>query len=158
MMLQFGLIAFRFAYGRTRKTSFLWFLEFRACPRAPKPAISVFWDPRPQRIKKKNNSFLTYAVSEIQQFEILGKNGRRIVPTICLFSWNYWMQDHYLTENIKFNFGKSLELWDFETKKRRNQETLKPSNFEAKKPRNQDTSKSRNRGTPKPIIVELFLR
>ena len=39
IMLQFQLSIFRSAYGRTRKSSFSWFLFFGTCPWLPKPLI-----------------------------------------------------------------------------------------------------------------------
>ena len=55
ILLHFGRITFRFAYGRDRNSSFLWFRGFWTCPWLPKPIIFIFGKPRiPQIIHGKN--------------------------------------------------------------------------------------------------------
>ena len=46
ILLQFGLITFRFAYGRTQKPSFLWFRDFWTRRQAQKRTIFIFEDTR----------------------------------------------------------------------------------------------------------------
>ena len=103
---------------------------------------------------KKNfpNMFANYGVYKSQNFETpecwhCSKRRAPKIPTICrTTSWKYWIWDPYLSENIKCTFGKSLELWNFETMKPRIFETKKSRNLKSLKPRNQ---KSRNRETLK---------
>ena len=71
--------------------------------------------------------------------------------------WKAWRRNQYLPENMKWIFGnmgsiasqqKTLNgVWNFETKKPRNQATKKLWNVETKKFWNQETKKPRNQET-----------
>ena len=74
----------------------------------------------------EQNHFIHLHILESYNFQSCGQDGRRQIPTTRLInSWKSWIWDQYLPENMKWKFGKSLELW--------NQETLKPT--ESLKPR-----------------------
>ena len=150
-MVHFGLITFRFAYGRDRNSSFLWFRDFWKCPRAPKTTIVIFGDTWTPKIKKSLGHFQKYYVCKSQNFGnplacrflwektplacrfLVGKDGRRQMSKIRLIKhWKSWIWDRYLSKNIKWKFGQSLKLWNQEaqtqgTKKPRNQE--RPSTY-----------------------------
>ena len=114
--------------------------------------------------------FKIIKVPGIYHFENVGKDGRRRMPTIRLIqSWKSWIWDQSLPENMRWEFGKPLKLWIFETKKLQNQETktlwsqgtLKTRNQENKKQqndnqetKNQETNKPTNRETSKPRSQE----
>ena len=49
------------------------------------------------------------------------------------------MWDQYLAESMKWEFGKSLKLWNHETKIFETVETDKPKSQEIKKPRSPET-------------------
>ena len=53
ILLQFELITFRFAYGRSQNSSCLWFLDFWTCPFFPKPIIFIFGDTRTPKTKQE---------------------------------------------------------------------------------------------------------
>ena len=79
--------------------------------------------------------------------EQFGKGGRRKFPTIQRINYREsWIWDQYLLKNSKWEFGYmgSLNLWNAETKKPRNQETENLWNQETKKLWNQETKNLRH--------------
>ena len=160
ILVHFGLMTFRFAYGRTPKPSFLCFWDFWTCPRAPKSIILMFEDPRILKQNKekqfifKNLILINLKVLDIQHFDFFRKDGRwkSRSPNITI-SWKSWIWDQYIPANMKWHFGnmgsvcsKTInefwidELWNFlnfETLKLRNVETKKLWSQETKKPRSQ---------------------
>ena len=62
VLLRFGIIKSRFAYGRDNNSSFLWFRDFWTRHQAPKPTMFIFGDTRtPQTNQEKSPNILKVA-------------------------------------------------------------------------------------------------
>ena len=163
ILLHFGLVTFRFGYGRDRNSSFLRFRALWTCTWVPKRILFIVGGTRiPQQIQEApQTNFWKYCFVMFQSFGnrhfwFVGKEGHRKHMKIRLtVSWKSWIWDQDLPENMKWKFGKMepissnkhemefVNFWNFETKQLWNQETKtlwnqgtwKPRNFETKKPR-----------------------
>ena len=122
------------------------------CPWLRKPILFIFGNTKiPQIFQETNRSILeTYCVWESQNFEHrpfwkCWKRRGRTIPKIRLTnSWESWIWDQYLLENMLWAFCKmgtmsskkhqmiceSSNLWDFENLKLRNFESLELWDFE----------------------------
>ena len=150
----FGLITFRFAYGRTSNSAALWFRDFRTWPRLPKPTIFIFGDPRILQTIQEKSQFISgnyyFYIFDNVGHRNLTKCWKRRAPTNPEDLSNKFLKSldmrWIFTKNMKWtccDMG-SLNLWNFEILKLWNQETKKPRNQETKKLWNQETKKPRN--------------
>ena len=138
-LVRIGLIAFRFAYGRTPKTSFLWFRDFQQCPWLQKPTVFILETPdSSNKSKKESQNILRISGND-------GTDGGRKIPTIRLInSWESLIWDRYLSKTWNENLAN---LWNIGTRKLWNQETKKPRNIDAKKLWNQETKRTHSPST-----------
>ena len=132
ILVQFGLITFRFAHGRIRKPSFLWFRDFWTSPWAPKPTIlSLETSGHLSTINEKQiiSTNTTLIISSFGEhvFENLRKEWlRKSRRSVWQFLENlgYGINIFQKTWN-----GNLVNLWNQETMKPK---TKKPINFSSK--------------------------
>ena len=100
------------------------------------------------RMYFKNICFWKLQNLEIRNLDNFAEDGRRQIPTIRFIKcWEDLTWDQYLSKKHKMIFcgnTGSLNLWNFEIFKPRNQETLRPRNQETLRPRNFATKKPRS--------------
>ena len=168
ILLRFGLITFRFAYGGIQKPSFLWFRDLRTCPGSQNQPFLLLETPGYlNKIKDHpwivftSITFIKLENLEMQSFVNFGKDGRPCCWN-CLEKRaekrNVAASNHFLKildmrsiamKYMKCKFGKSVKLWNQETLKPTNQETVDPRTEESPNPRliksgHQETLESRN--------------
>ena len=146
ILLHFGLITFRFGYGRDRQPIISVISGFSDVSLSPKTNIIYLWrhqdtsnNPRTIQIIFWNIMFGNHKKWETRNLKVLEKTGAEHAwrPVLnFLGNTESVIRDQYLQKTGNGN----LVTWDqylpkhFETKKLRNLETLKPRNFETKQP------------------------
>ena len=158
--------------GESEKASFSWFWDFWTCPWLPTPTIFYLWRPRdtlhnPRKVQSVSEKY-RFCKSSTFGNPHFGKVWGIPAPTnsddplfenleyeINIFqkTWNgnlvIW--DHYLPINT--SIFETLQLWNKETNKPRNQDNNKPNKPKHQKAKskqefpNQETNKPRNRSS-----------
>ena len=167
ILLHFGLVSFRFHYGRGRPPTFM-ILGF-----SDVSIIFVFGATRtPELIQENKTSDSGHILGNLNVKDIrnlfVGEDGRwHILKIRFKTSWESWIRDQSPPTNMKcisvirdqylpqahLMFFASLTLWNQEAKKVRNQETKKLWNYETKKPINQVFLIFRLRESPPPLTI-----
>ena len=108
IMLRFGLVAFRFHFGKSENHSFACFWDFLTCPWLPWPILFNFGDTKILRIiQEKARSILEkyyFWNLNIVEIDILGNVGKGECPTkthICLRCFRTsWIWAEYPQESM----------------------------------------------------------
>ena len=101
---------------------------FSDVPFFPKPTTFIFGYFKIKQIPKHVRNLFVGKFQNVGKpfLKICGKDGGWKIPTIRpTNSWKSWIQDQYLPENMRWEFGKSLEPRSFEIKQLYDQETKK---------------------------------
>ena len=121
ILLHWGLVTFRFAYGRDRTLFIFMISGFMDVSPSPQTNIMYLWNPQdtsnnPRNPKSCSKKHLL-EIMEIQHCCIFAKDGHRTIPAIRLInSRKSWIWDGYLSENMKWQFCNHVNFRNQETK------------------------------------------
>ena len=117
ILLQFELITFRFAYGRTLKPLIVMMLGFSDVSLSPQTNIIYLLRPQESSIDQENQIifkiyiFYKFRLWKCSGLEFIGKDGRRTKHEDSSHIFlKFLNMDQYLPDNMKWTSGKSLKL------------------------------------------------
>ena len=117
VLLQFGLITFRFHYGELESHLLTWVMQ----EKTKHPSNILFWEASTFH---ESDFVIVDGDRHIVKIRVLNMDS----PSIKIWNGNLAVWDRYLSESMKCTCG-SLNLWNEATLKRRSQETEKPIIF-----------------------------